>query len=43
MLEKNIEKIEFILLDWKGLKAHKEIVKQLLEKINISFKKIQEF
>ncbi|MFA5888176.1 MAG: D-aminoacyl-tRNA deacylase [Candidatus Nanoarchaeia archaeon] len=43
MLEKNVEKPEFILLDWKGLKAHKEIVKALLEKANIPYKKIQEF
>jgi D-aminoacyl-tRNA deacylase len=43
MIEKNVEKPEFILLDWKGLKGHKEIVKALLEKIDIPFKKIQEF
>ncbi|MBU2637429.1 MAG: hypothetical protein KJ955_00480 [Nanoarchaeota archaeon] len=43
MLEKNVEKIEFALLDWKGLKGHKEAVKQLLEKINIPFRKVQEF
>ncbi|MDI6737136.1 MAG: D-aminoacyl-tRNA deacylase [Nanoarchaeota archaeon] len=43
MLEKNVEKIEFVLLDWKGLKGHKEIVKGLLEKANIPFRKVQEF
>ena len=43
MLEKNVEKIEFILLDWKGLKAHKEIVKALLEKANMPYRKVQEF
>jgi len=43
MLKRNVEKIEFVLLDWKGLKGHKEIVKGLLEKINIPYKKIQEF
>ncbi|MFH1065649.1 MAG: D-aminoacyl-tRNA deacylase [Nanoarchaeota archaeon] len=43
MLEKNVEKPEFVLLDWKGLKGHKEIVKNLLEKINIPYKKVQEF
>lgn len=43
MLEKNVEKPEFALLDWKGLKGHKEIVKELLEKINFPYKKVQEF
>ena len=43
MLEKKVEKIEFILLDWKGLKAHKEIVKALLEKANMPYRKVQEF
>lgn len=43
MLEKNTENPEFALLDWKGLKGHKEIVKELLEKANIPYKKVQEF
>jgi len=43
MIEKNVEKVEFILLEWKGLKGHKEIVKQLIEKANLPFKKLQEF
>ncbi|MDD4877997.1 MAG: D-aminoacyl-tRNA deacylase [Candidatus Nanoarchaeia archaeon] len=43
MLEKNVEKIEFVLLDWKGLKAHKEIVKELLANLNIPYRKVQEF
>lgn len=43
MIEKNVEKIEFVLLDWKGLKGHKEIVKELLGKLNIPYRKVQEF
>lgn len=43
MLEKNVEKLKFVLLDWKGLKGHKEIVKELLAKLNIPYRKVQEF
>ncbi len=43
MIEKNVEKVESVLLDWKGLKGHKEIVKSLLEKAGIPYKKLQEF
>lgn len=43
MIEKNVENIEFALLDWKGLKGHKEIVKELLEKKSLPFRKVQEF
>lgn len=43
MIEKNVEKPEFALLDWKGLKGHKTIIKELLEKANISYKRVQDF
>lgn len=41
-LEKNIEEDVIVVLDWKGLKTEKEKVVNLLEKMNIDFKKTKE-
>lgn len=41
-VKKNVEKVEFVLLDWKGLSGYKEKVIELLEKLNLKYKKVKE-
>ncbi len=41
--EKNVEKIEFALLDRKGMGGTKEKIKEILENLKIPYKKVQEF
>ncbi|MFH1637040.1 MAG: D-aminoacyl-tRNA deacylase [Candidatus Woesearchaeota archaeon] len=41
-IEKTLEKVDFILLDWKGLGIEKARVKGLLEKLNLKNKRIKE-
>jgi D-aminoacyl-tRNA deacylase len=40
-IEKTLEKVEFVVLDWKGIKGeHKSKLVGMLEEIGISFKKV---
>mgnify|MGYP001601777013 CR=1 FL=1 len=39
MYERNLEKIDFFVLDWKGMGAEKERVLTLLEKLHLPWKK----
>ncbi|MBU2589802.1 MAG: hypothetical protein KJ939_05080 [Nanoarchaeota archaeon] len=41
-VKKNVEKIEFVLLDWKGLSNYKEKVMGLLDKLGLKYKKVKE-
>lgn len=41
--EKNVEKIEFALLDWKGLGTGKAKLLEILEKLKIPYRKAQDF
>jgi len=41
-IEKTQEKVDFILLDWKGLGQYKEKIKKLVEEINLPVKKTKE-
>ncbi len=38
-LKKNVENVEFVLLDWKGLSGYKEKVIELLEELDVPYKK----
>jgi len=40
-IKKNVEKVEFALLDWKGLGKHKEKVTSLLEECGMEYRKVQ--
>jgi D-tyrosyl-tRNA(Tyr) deacylase len=42
-IEKTNEKIEFIILDWKGLGQEKSRIMEILNKLNIAYKKSKEF
>lgn len=39
MIEKTVEKVDFILLDWKGLGAEKEKVLSILKELNLEYKR----
>jgi D-aminoacyl-tRNA deacylase len=40
-LEKTLEKVELVILDWKGIKGeHKSTLVRMVEEIGISFKKV---
>jgi len=41
-VKKNVEKIEFVLLDWKGLSGYKEKIIELLGKLDLKYQKIKE-
>ncbi len=41
-IEKTVEKVVFIALDWKGLGTEKARVKELLEKMGLKYKKIRD-
>ncbi|MBT3324308.1 hypothetical protein HN681_03100 [archaeon] len=42
MLERNLEEVDLVAVDWKGLGQNKAKVKELLEKLNIKYKKTKE-
>lgn len=42
-LERTIEKIDFILLDWKGLSQEKNRIIEILDKLKLEYKKTKEF
>lgn len=42
-IEKTDEKVELVILDWKGLGDHKEKIKEIVDEIDIEYKKTKEF
>lgn len=42
-MEKSLPKTELIILDWKGLKQHKEKVRALLQEMKLEYKRTKEF
>ncbi len=42
-VERNYERPEIIVLDWKGLGQHKERVKEMIEKVGLDYKKTNDF
>ena len=38
-IEKNNEKVDFVLLDWKGLGQEKQKIIDLLKKLNIKYER----
>ena len=38
-IEKTYEKVDFVLLDWKGLGKEKQRIKSILEELNIEYKR----
>jgi len=42
-IDKTVEHVEFIILDWKGLGEYKKEIMKILENSNIPYKKAQEF
>lgn len=42
-IKKTIEKVDFLLLDWKGLKSEKERIISIIKDIGIDYRKTNEF
>ena len=42
-IKKNVEKVDFVLLDWKGLGKYKQKVVNILDKIGIEVRRTKEF
>ena len=42
MIEKNVEKVDLIILDWKGLGTEKVRIKELLEGFDLEVKRTKE-
>jgi len=43
MIEKNVDKVDLIILDWKGLGNEKARIKELVEKISLEVKRTKDF
>ncbi len=41
-IERTLEKVELVVLDWKGLGGEKERIKEILDKMGIKYKKTKE-
>ena len=41
-IERTKEKVDYIILDWKGLGPHKEKIKELTSNLNIEIKRTKE-
>ena len=42
-MEKTVPKAELVLLDWKGLKEHKQRIVDMLDELGVDWKKTKEF
>ena len=41
-MKKTIEKVDFVLLDWKGLGKEKQRIVEMLKKLNIETKRTEQ-
>lgn len=41
-LNKTVPKADLVIIDWKGLGEHKEKIKQIIEELNVEFKKTKD-